>query len=86
MNKAQRIALKLFGSAGEEIERERRSWLLVCPECGQETSYWEAGGVRLGDPAEGKRVRMRCERCQTRGWHDVVHRPEAAEEPDSAQD
>ncbi len=78
MNKAQRIALKLFGSAGEDLERESRSWFLICPECSEETSYWEAGGLRLGAATEGKKVRMRCERCQARGWHDVVHRPESA--------
>ena len=80
MNKAQKIALRLFGSRGEELERESRSWFLICPECGKETSYWDAGGLRLGAASTGKKVRMRCERCQSRGWHDVVHRPEGAED------
>ena len=80
MNKAQRIALKLFGSAGEELEAESRDWYLVCPECGHEASYFEAGGLRLGPPSAGMGVRMRCERCQLRGLHELVHRPDPAAE------
>jgi hypothetical protein len=82
VNKAQRIALRLLGSAGEEAERESRSWFLICPDCGHEISYWDAGGLRLGAASKGKRVRMRCERCQARSWHDLVRRPEQAEDAD----
>ena len=76
MNKAQRIALKLFGSTAEELEAESRDWYLLCPECGKETSYWELAGVRARGAAEGKKVRIRCDRCQVRCWHDLVHRPD----------
>jgi hypothetical protein len=79
VNKAQRIVLKLFGSAGEEIERESRAWVVVCPECGDEVSYWELGGIRAGAASAGKKMRRRCERCQTFAWNDVVHRPELEE-------
>jgi len=81
MNKAQRIALKLFGSAGEELEAESRDWYLLCPECGHETSYFEAGGPRFGAPSAGRKVRIRCERCQLRVWHELVHRPKGETEP-----
>ena len=80
VNKAQRIALKLLGSAGEEAEEEARSWFLVCPECGHEISYFEAGGLRLGPPSEGRRMRIRCDRCQARVTHDLVRRPEKTED------
>jgi hypothetical protein len=52
------------------MEKESRLWMLVCPECGRETSIWDAGGIRylaIGNP----RRRMSCPKCSPR-WHKVV--------------
>ena len=74
MNKAQRLALRLFGSAGEELEAESRAWILICPECGEETSLWELGETAPAGTVSGAQVRRRCKRCQGRGLHELVHR------------
>jgi len=77
VNKAQRIALRLFGSAGEELEAEARAWILICPECGEETSLFALGETPPPGVQPGAQVRRRCKRCQSTGRHELVHRPEA---------
>lgn len=74
MNKAQRLALRLFGAHGEEVEREARSTFLICPDCGNEVSYWDVGGIRGAGVDDAAKVRMRCPRCGLRTWHAVERR------------
>jgi transposase-like protein len=51
-------------------EAESRTWMLVCPHCGHETSIWDAGGIRWG--ASGRsRTFYRCIACKKRGWQSV---------------
>jgi len=55
------------------IEAESRSWILRCHACGDERSYWDAGGIRYkasGSP----RTAMTCPRCRRRRMHDVFRR------------
>lgn len=55
------------------IEAESRSWILRCRTCGDERSYWDAGGMRYkasGSP----RTAAKCPRCQRLRTHDVFRR------------
>src|SRR5690606_16193222 len=47
----------------DAIEKESRSWVLRCPECGTQRSLWDAGGIRYGGSSSGKRVLLRCSGC-----------------------
>jgi hypothetical protein len=45
----------------EAMEAESRAWILTCP-CGEETSIWQAGGIRF--KATGNPTRLhRCPNC-----------------------
>jgi predicted RNA-binding Zn-ribbon protein involved in translation (DUF1610 family) len=47
MSVLQRFLLAIVPrSLGQAMEKESRLWMLVCPNCGRETSVWEAGGIR----------------------------------------
>ncbi len=74
MNKAQKLVLRLFGEHGAELEREARSVILTCPECGHEVSWWEAAGVRPVPSEQGATVRMRCDSCGIRTRHTLERR------------
>jgi predicted RNA-binding Zn-ribbon protein involved in translation (DUF1610 family) len=57
-------------SLAKAMEKESRLWMMVCPDCGRETSIWDAGGIRYlaaGNP----RRRFSCPKCGLR-WHTVV--------------
>jgi predicted RNA-binding Zn-ribbon protein involved in translation (DUF1610 family) len=72
----QRIVLRLMPGRAEEIERQSRAWMIVCPNCGFERSYWGIGGVRYKARSHKKqRIGMRCPSCGKRGGHAVEHRP-----------
>jgi len=74
---SQRLIVRLLPGRAAEIERQSREWLLICPSCGRERSYWEIGGVRYRAKSAGKRIRMRCDACGEAGPHRVEHRPQA---------
>ena len=42
----QRIVMRLMPGRAAEIERQSREWLVVCPNCGFERTYWDIGGVQ----------------------------------------
>ncbi len=69
---------KLFGSIlpvkPGYIEAESRRWMLQCP-CGEEISYWDIGGVRIGGVSRGKRTLLRCKKCNKLRWHRVYQKP-----------
>ncbi len=43
---------------------------MICPDCGQETSIWDAGGIRYLAAGNPRRLRQ-CEKCGSK-WHKVV--------------
>lgn len=56
-------------SAREALERESRLWMLICPKCGEEKSFWDIGGIRykaVGNP----RKLIRCAKFGWK-WHRV---------------
>jgi hypothetical protein len=73
----QRIVLRLMRSRAEEIERQTKEWIVVCPNCELERTFWDIGAVRYGARRRGKGfgIGMRCPRCRQRGMHPVSHRP-----------
>lgn len=49
------------------METESKSWMLQCPNCKHERSYWEMGDVRwkaVGNP----RLYRRCQNCGNTTW------------------
>lgn len=51
-----------------DMEMDSRAWVLTCPSCERETSFWELGGIRW--KAYGnQRNYMKCPSCGRRGWH-----------------
>jgi predicted RNA-binding Zn-ribbon protein involved in translation (DUF1610 family) len=67
----------LMRGRAADVERESREWLIVCPNCGLERSYWE---IRRSVKARsrGKRLGLRCPSCGKRSMHAVEHRPGGA--------
>lgn len=80
MSGLQRFLLAIVPrSLGQAMEKESRLWMLVCPDCGRETSVWDAGGIRYlaaGNP----RRRFVCPLCGPR-WHKVVKKDVPIVEP-----
>ena len=74
MSFAQRLVTRLMPHRAEEIERESREWIVTCPNCGDERSYWELGGVRYKASSKGKRLGTKCPACGRRGMAKVERR------------
>lgn len=74
----QRIVMRLMPGRANDIERQSREWLIVCPNCAFERSVWDIGGVRYGARSRGKRIGLRCPSCGKRAMHPVEHRPGGA--------
>jgi hypothetical protein len=74
----QRIVMGLMRGRATDIERESREWIITCPNCGLERSYWDIGGVRYKAASRGKKMGARCPRCGKRGMHPVERRQAAA--------
>ena len=71
MNGLQRLVLAIVPRhLAMAMEKESWLWMLVCPECGCETSIWDAGGIRYW-AADNPRRRFVCPKCGPR-WHQVV--------------
>jgi predicted RNA-binding Zn-ribbon protein involved in translation (DUF1610 family) len=70
--------MRLMPGRAADIERESREWLVICPKCGHERSYWDLGGVRYKASSRGKSVGARCPECGQRSMHRVERRPSAA--------
>lgn len=54
-----------------KMEAESRAWKLKC-NCGQETNYWDIGGLRYKAASMGKKMWIRCPKCGMT-WHDVYY-------------
>jgi hypothetical protein len=57
-----------------DMEQESREWMLICPKCGHERSYWDIGGIRYKAYSRGKRVGLRCPNCDKLRMHKVERR------------
>jgi hypothetical protein len=83
MSWIQRFLYRHFPETAKEMEAESRTWMLRCPSCGHEQSYWDIGGVRWKAHSRGKRVGMRCRSCHRFVGHQVYRKqvePERDEE------
>jgi RNase P subunit RPR2 len=65
----------LMRGRAADIERESREWVVTCPSCGLERTYWDIGGVRYKASSRGKRIGLRCPSCGKRSMHAVERRP-----------
>ena len=75
MNGLQRFILAIVPRRlGQAMEKESRLWMMVCPDCGQETSIWDAGGIRYLAAGNQRRLR-RCVKCGPK-WHKVLKKDE----------
>lgn len=54
----------------DKIEAESRSWMVQCPNCKYERSYWDMGGLRWG-AAGNPKINKLCSNCHTLSWHIV---------------
>ena len=72
MSFVQRLVLRFAGSRAADIERESRSWLVTCPHCGHQRSYWDLGGVRYKASSAGKKIGSTCPDCGTKGMFPVT--------------
>lgn len=52
----------------DDIEAESRSWVLQCPDCKHERSYWELGDIRWKAAGNPRKYR-RCPNCGNITWH-----------------
>jgi len=68
------LLLKIVpGGVAGRIEAESRSWMLRCRTCGDERSFWDAGGIRYGARGRPRSV-VTCPRCGGRRLHDTFRR------------
>lgn len=76
MSLVQRLVLLVVGrDRAAAIERESRSWVVTCPSCGGQRSYWDLGGIRFGAASSGKKIGSTCPACGTRGLFEVTRAP-----------
>ncbi len=50
------------------MEAHSRAWLLQCPNCGHERSFWEIGDIRYKATGNQRHL-MRCPGCGKVRWH-----------------
>lgn len=71
MSRTQRLITRFVPKSwAESMEAESRLWMLQCPNCKFEQSYWDIGGIRWKSAGNPK-VRMHCTHCGEHGWHQV---------------
>lgn len=63
MNTIQKILSAIMPASWRaNMEAESKQWMLKCPNCGKERSYWDAGGIRAG-AFGNKTVYGKCPAC-----------------------
>ena len=64
---------KLFVSSATfaDMEAESRMWKVKCPNCGNERSIWEMGGIRY-KAAGNPRIYRPCPNCGQRTWQVIT--------------
>lgn len=56
----RRFFKTFFPEMFEKMKAESQTWIMHCPNCGQQTSVWDAGGLRYmakGEPSGAAVVR-----------------------------
>lgn len=56
-----------------DMEAESRQWILQCKQCGEETSVWDAGGLRWKGKGKAFKL-MYCRPCGRSTWHTTSYR------------
>ena len=76
MSGVQDLFLKLLPAKwANDMEADSRRWMIRCPKCGFEQSYWDMGGIRW-KAVGNQRNFMRCIRCGKRSWHISYRKPD----------
>ena len=57
----------------EDMEADSRRWMLQCPKCGYERSFWDIGGIRWKATGNQRNL-MRCPNCGEVSWHKAYRR------------
>lgn len=74
MSAIQRFVLWIMPSSlGKAMERESRLWMMRCPDCGNEISIWDIGGIRYLAAGLPRRLR-RCPQCGKISWHKIYYK------------
>jgi hypothetical protein len=72
----QKLFIALFPrSWAEDMEADSRRWMLQCPKCGYERSFWDIGGIRWRATGNQRNL-MRCPNCGQVSWHKAYRRAE----------
>jgi len=75
MNRLQRFFLMVLPrSWGRGIETASRAWMAHCPNCDQETSVWDHGGIRYKAVGNPKKL-FRCPACGKIGMQALHYKP-----------
>jgi hypothetical protein len=72
MSLIQRLLMRVLPErCAQDLKASSESWRIVCGNCGDSRSVWEAGGVRWRARSAGKRVWQRCPGCELNSWAAV---------------
>jgi hypothetical protein len=55
------------------MEADSRAWMLQCPRCGFERSFWDIGGIRYKATGNQRNL-LRCPQCGQVSWHKAYKR------------
>lgn len=72
MNRVQKFVTVLLPARwAADMERESRSWMARCENCGETASIWDRGGIRW--KAAGRpRAYGKCRACGRNAWHTIT--------------
>lgn len=71
MSRTQNFLFQLMPASWRaSAELESKQWMLKCPNCNFESSYWDMGGIRW-KAAGNPRIRMKCPSCGQIVWFQV---------------
>ena len=71
MSGIQRFFKAIFpASWAESMEAHSRKWMMRCPKCDFEQSFWDMGGIRW-KASGNQRNYMKCVSCGERSWHQA---------------
>lgn len=60
-----------------DMRDESMHWMVRCPNCGNERSVWEMGGIRWKAAGNPRRL-MTCPHCGQTKWHRVYRKEGSA--------
>jgi predicted RNA-binding Zn-ribbon protein involved in translation (DUF1610 family) len=71
MSAVQKFLLALMPASWRaSAEAESKQWMMQCPNCQFEQSYWDTGGIRW-KAAGNPRLRRKCPNCGETVWFRV---------------